>query len=128
MSFLSCRSILGKKIRFVHILQHTDTQSQVIKNIVLIQIILAGCVFTHALFNHPFTGELLKFEVEEPEEWNEYVKRGDKNPKNPFWDLGRNDFDSKQCESQRLQAGQRRLSGKDKAHMNFIESGKKFRK
>ena len=87
------------------------------------------CLHARTLeFNHPFTGELLKFEVEEPEEWSEYVKRGDKNSKNPFWDLGRSDFDSKHCESQRLQAGQKRLSGKDKAHMNFIESGKKFRK
>ena len=74
-----------------------------------------------------------KFEVPEPEEWGEYVKKGDKHPKKPVWDLPENRASASRSSSRsqhhdELQLGQRRLSAKDKAHMDFIKSGKSFRK
>ena len=91
------------------------------------------CLHARTLeFDHPFTGEHMKFEVPEPEEWSEYVKKGDKHPKKPVWDLPQNHRNSAHSASRgqhhdELQLGQRRLSAKDKAHMDFIKSGKTFR-
>lgn len=83
------------------------------------------CLHARTLeFNHPFTKEHLKFEVPEPSEWEDYVKKGDFNPKKTLW----SDTKIKKSNSKNeLQLGQKRLSRKDKAHLNFIESGKKFR-
>jgi len=36
-------------------------------------------------FTHPETGKHMKFEVPEPEEWMEYVKKGDAHPVVPAW-------------------------------------------
>lgn len=87
------------------------------------------CLHARTLeFDHPFTKEHMKFEVAEPEEWFEYVKRGDKNPKKPLWVQERiNIKNEKKNSGSDLKLGEKRLSRKDKAHMNFIESGKKFR-
>lgn len=73
------------------------------------------CLHARTLeFTHPFTNELLKFEVKEPVEWMEYVKKGD---------TGNFTFAHKNVE-----LGQKRLSKKERAHMNFIEAGKSFGK
>ena len=68
----------------------------------------------------------MKFEVPEPSEWAEYVKKGDKHPKKPVWDLPQNRPATTHRDE--LKLGQRRLSAKDKAHMDFIKSGKNYRK
>ena len=93
------------------------------------------CLHARTLeFNHPITGEHMKFEVPEPETWLEYVKKGDPNPKTPLWiESLKNSFDKKGERFHRkhensLDLGQKRLSKKDRAHMNFIEAGKKGRK
>ncbi len=36
-------------------------------------------------FIHPTTGKKMKFEVPEPQEWAEYVDRGDPHPRTPIW-------------------------------------------
>ena len=83
------------------------------------------CLHARTLeFDHPFTGEHMKFEVPEPQEWSSYVEKGDKRPKKPVWDLPQ----SKPHHNDELKLGQRRLSAKDKAHMDFIKSGKSYRK
>ena len=91
------------------------------------------CLHARTLeFDHPFTGEHMKFEVPEPEEWSEYVKKGDFHPKKPVWDLPQNikDFSNKSGHThhEEIKLGQRRLTAKDKAHMDFIKSGKSFKK
>ena len=46
------------------------------------------CLHARTLeFDHPFTGEHMKFEVPEPAEWSTYVEKGDLHPKKPVWDL-----------------------------------------
>ena len=69
----------------------------------------------------------MKFEVPEPDEWEAYVKRGDFHPEPAIWNKtfsvkGRNSKARNE-----LQLISKRLTAKDKAHMNFIESGKKRR-
>ena len=91
------------------------------------------CLHARTLeFDHPFTGEHMKFEVPEPEEWSEYVKKGDFHPKKPVWDLPQNRKDisnkSGHTHHEEIKLGQRRLTAKDKAHMDFIKSGKSFKK
>ena len=91
------------------------------------------CLHARTLeFDHPFTGEHMKFEVPEPKEWEEYVLKGDAHPKKPVWDLQQNKKDasnkSGHSHHDELKLGQRRLSAKDKAHMDFIKSGKSYRK
>lgn len=93
------------------------------------------CLHARTLeFVHPFTGKKMKFEVPEPETWLEYVKKGDPNPKTPLWiESLKNSFDKKGerfhgRHENSLDLGQKRLSKKDRAHMNFIEAGKKGRK
>lgn len=97
------------------------------------------CLHARTLeFDHPFTGEHMKFEVPEPQAWLEYVKKGDKNPVTPVWIEELNSrFENTKGEhfhrrnedkdSMPVNLGQKRLSAKDKAHMNFIEQGKKKR-
>lgn len=82
------------------------------------------CLHARTLeFNHPFTNEHLKFEVPEPKEWLEYVKNGDFHPQKTLWDKSEI---KKLKNKNELQLGQKRLTRKDKAHLNFIESGKKY--
>lgn len=75
-------------------------------------------------FNHPFTGEHLLFEVPEPDEWCEYVKRGDKHPQLPVWKKEQSE-QKKHHSNNELQLGQKRLSKKEAAHMDFIQAGKR---
>ena len=81
------------------------------------------CLHARTLeFDHPFTGEHMKFEVPEPEEWSTYVQKGDNHPKKPVW------LQPSAHEEKHESLGPRRLTRKDKAHMDFIKSGKSFRK
>lgn len=87
------------------------------------------CLHAQTLeFDHPFTHEHLKFEVPEPEDWAIYVERGDKRPQTPLWvtDFSNNHFDKKRkSDNSEIKLGQKRLSKKMAAHMNFIEAGKR---
>lgn len=78
------------------------------------------CLHARTLeFTHPFTGQKMRFEVPEPKEWKIYVEKGDTHTIST--DIpGKKS--SKKTESFTL--GKKRLSAKDKAHMNFIELGK----
>ena len=95
------------------------------------------CLHARTLnFKHPFTGEAMKFEVPEPEEWTKYVEKGD-------WKLSKEKSDFKKAEKAggtgvRNHGGRdnfdavlndknRPVSGKQKAHMNFIEAGQRHR-
>lgn len=87
------------------------------------------CLHARTLeFNHPFTGEHMVFEVPEPAEWKDYVEKGDKHPKKPVW-APENEHKGKAFtnpkKDEEVLLGSKRLSKKDKAHMNFIEAGKK---
>ncbi len=73
-------------------------------------------------FTHPFTGEKLRFEVPEPKEWKLYVEKGDLHSEKAF-SGEKSGKPFKKQESFTL--GKKRLSAKDKAHMNFIEIGKR---
>lgn len=90
------------------------------------------CLHARTLeFDHPFTGEHMKFEVPEPEEWTSYVEKGDKHPKTPVWDLerkGKNTKARKHSDNENLELGQRKMTRKQAAHMDFIQQGKKFQK
>lgn len=76
-------------------------------------------------FKHPYTDEEMKFEVKEPDEWLEYVKAGDKHPQTPLWIEPMKASRQRKGREEEVQLGAKRLSRKDKAHMNFIEQGKK---
>lgn len=87
------------------------------------------CLHARTLeFNHPFTHEHMIFEVPEPEEWQLYVEKGDKNPQLPIWtkDFHQNQKYHNKNDSS-LKLGERKLSRKSAAHMDFIQQGKKFR-
>lgn len=78
------------------------------------------CLHARTLeFTHPFTEQKMRFEVPEPKEWKAYVEKGDLHPVNSAEKRGKS---FKKTESFTL--GKKRLSAKDKAHMNFIEQGK----
>ena len=101
------------------------------------------CLHARSLkFKHPFTGEELGFEVEEPEEWSRYVERGDfkllKEKKGASHgaggagagkNRGRNNGGSSRKDDDfgRLSQNDRNLTRKQTAHMNFIEKGQKHR-
>ena len=81
------------------------------------------CLHARTLeFDHPFTGEHLKFEVPEPEEWTLYVQKGDKHPQKPVWDI------PVKAHKEEIELGERKLSRKQAAHMDFIQRGKKRNK
>ncbi len=97
------------------------------------------CLHARTLeFVHPFTQQKLRFEVEEDSEWKKYVEKGDLHPKIPSWasqavqkssgthfkGAGHN-FQT--FDDEKIDLGAKRLSAKDKAHMNFIEQGKRRR-
>lgn len=86
------------------------------------------CLHARTLeFNHPFTHEHMCFEVPEPDEWLEYVKKGDLHPAKTVWETGFTEQKKQKHHSEKIDFGERRLTRKDKAHMNFIESGKKYK-
>lgn len=69
-------------------------------------------------FTHPFTNQKMKFEVPEPKEWKLYVEKGDFEKAKPK----KSNFTKNKKISV---AAPRRLSAKEKAHMSFIEIGKR---
>ena len=75
-------------------------------------------------FTHPYTGKKMRFEAAEPEEWKIYVEKGDLHPESPEWRGSQRGKDSKKDAAH---FGQRPLSGKEKAHMDFISRGKAHR-
>ncbi len=96
------------------------------------------CLHARTLeFVHPYTNETMHFEVKEPAQWLEYVKKGDEHPQTPVWIQALNNiFENSSGEhfhsranskNPKVELGQKRLSRKDRAHMNFIEAGKKDR-
>ncbi len=100
------------------------------------------CLHARTLeFVHPFTQEKLRFEVAEPEEWRAYVEKGDFHPEQPLWlapkaarseksakrASGKQEHNFQLFDGEKIDLGKRRLSAKEKAHMNFIEQGKRRR-
>lgn len=92
------------------------------------------CLHARTLeFTHPFTGEKLRFEVAEPEEWKKYVEKGDKHPEIPIWKQEKSEKEHvrfhkhanvESFDGGKVELGKKRLSAKDKAHMDFIQQGK----
>ncbi len=99
------------------------------------------CLHARTLeFSHPFTGENMKFEVPEPKDWADYVQKGDLHPKKPVWVQsfsdskkshtkadGKKKYKNSEALNDYENIGSRRLSRKDKAHLDFISSGKLHR-
>ncbi|MCQ2590386.1 MAG: RluA family pseudouridine synthase [Treponema sp.] len=87
------------------------------------------CLHARTLeFDHPFTGEHLKFQVPEPEEWSSYVKKGDLHPEKTLWraeNIKGEKNHKKNAADDRVILEEKRLSQKQKSHMNFIEAGKR---
>ncbi|WP_407426816.1 RluA family pseudouridine synthase [Treponema sp.] len=74
------------------------------------------CLHARTLeFTHPFADKKMRFEVKEPAEWELYVQKGD----------FQKNHEKSAHKKESLALGKKRLSTKDKAHMNFIEIGKK---
>ena len=86
------------------------------------------CLHARTLeFNHPFTGEHMIFEVPEPEEWIDYTKKGDKHPETPVWMVEKTEKFAKMKKADdkdELKLGERKLSRKAAAHMDFIQQGR----
>lgn len=81
------------------------------------------CLHARTLeFTHPFTNQKMLFEVPEPAEWKAYVEKGDSHPAEPGWMSAKHGGMKKE---KSFTLGPKRLSAKDKAHMNFIELGKR---
>lgn len=76
-------------------------------------------------FNHPVTGEHMKFEVPEPEEWIKYVEKGDEHPRTPIW---REKSTPKNYTPKAPVEMKMRLSKKQSSHMDFIARGKSERR
>ena len=89
------------------------------------------CLHARTLeFDHPFTGEHMKFEVPESEEWSEYVSRGDKHPEKTVWDSERNSQHHKNQHEKKADNEmpfERKLTRKQTAHMDFIKKGQNHR-
>lgn len=69
------------------------------------------CLHARTLeFTHPITEQKMRFEAPEPKEWKIYVEKGD--------------YSSSFKKERSLTLGKKRLSAKDKAHMDFIAKGK----
>ena len=80
------------------------------------------CLHARTLeFTHPVTEQKMRFEAAEPKEWKSYVERGDFHPASPAW-IAEKEKSFKKAESFSL--GKKRLSAKDRAHMDFIAQGK----
>ena len=81
------------------------------------------CLHARTLeFTHPFTEKKMRFEVVEPSEWKLYVEKGDSLVQTDYLVNSKNSRSNKSSENFSL--GKKRLSAKDKAHLNFIEQGK----
>ena len=73
-------------------------------------------------FNHPMTGEHMKFEVPEPDEWSKYVEKGDLNPRTPIW-MKKTVPSSNKAPSEIKM----KMTKKKASHMDFIKRGQTFR-
>lgn len=81
------------------------------------------CLHARTLeFVHPFTNQKMRFEVPEPKEWKEYVEKGDSRSKNQNQNREKQNFGKN-----KVILGEKRLTRKEKAHMDFIERGKSGR-
>jgi len=91
------------------------------------------CLHARTLeFIHPFTEKKMMFQVPEPQEWIEYVKKGDSKPETPIWNKEfeqnkKTERRSSKKENGNIILGEKRISAKEKAHSNFIELGKRRR-
>ena len=93
------------------------------------------CLHARTLeFIHPYTKEQLHFEVPEPDSWLEYVKNGDPNPKTPVWIKEMHSSFNAKAESFHNKnnfstiSGEKRITKKEKSHMDYIQLGKRNRK
>lgn len=87
-------------------------------------------------FDHPFTGEHMKFEMEEPKEWLECVEKGTGNHQSPVWKKSQPNS-SKNTKSQdskkediytQIQTQKyNKPTGKQLRGMDFIQRGKNHR-
>lgn len=86
------------------------------------------CLHARTLeFIHPATGEKMKFEVPEPAEWLEYVKKGDRHPELPIWfKEAKNSRNLKHSEKLPGQSAIDSVRGarKNARKMDFISRGK----
>jgi 23S rRNA pseudouridine1911/1915/1917 synthase len=82
-------------------------------------------------FIHPFTGEHMKFEQPEPEEWRLYTERGDSHPVRPVWVVERSDRGSFRTDKKQHdiynginRSGSSPVDRRKTAGMDFIARGK----
>ena len=72
-------------------------------------------------FIHPVSGEQMRFEVPEPDDWAAYVRAGDRHPETPVW----NREHARRPHSTKPEAApKKRMSRKEMSHMDFIAQGK----
>lgn len=86
------------------------------------------CLHARTLdFIHPFTEKKMSFEITEPEEWKKYVEKSFHHPeasrKKEHVRFHKH-ADIENFDGNEIELGQRRLSAKDRAHMDFIRQGK----
>lgn len=74
------------------------------------------------VFTHPTNGRKLRFEVPEPAEWLEYVKKGDKNPEKPIWKQEKTN--NRKSSFEKLTNDSLGPSRKSIRKMDFISRGK----
>ena len=76
-------------------------------------------------FKHPFTGELMKFNVDEPVEWVSYVEKGDFKLVNEMKNFSKGNKSSKITDDfAGIKGNDKIVSRKSLSKMNFIERGK----
>lgn len=88
------------------------------------------CLHARTLeFEHPVTGEKMKFEVPEDEAWEKYVIKGDLHPKTAIWNESEKNLHKMGIETRKSSELpkdlKKRVTRKEAAHSNFIEMGKK---
>ncbi len=77
-------------------------------------------------FLHPSTGQKMKFEVPEPAEWAEYVRKGDPHPRKPVWAESVH-HGSRSGKPDKPVFMPKQVSRKDMRKMDFISRGKNAR-
>ncbi len=77
-------------------------------------------------FLHPSTGKKMKFEVPEPAEWAEYVRKGDPHPRKPVC-AASVPHGSRSGKSDKPVFMPKQVSRKDMRKMDFISRGKNAR-
>ncbi|MGN0729515.1 RluA family pseudouridine synthase [Treponema sp.] len=74
-------------------------------------------------FVHPATGEKLRFEIPEPENWAEYVQKGDPHPVPPVWAEEKKSIDVYNARVENIKGSGHSLR-KQARKMDFISRGK----